>query len=114
MPVPQSLLVAIEARHVTEVTRWWDGLTAEEQHELLDDAANQPSQIATQTDFEELEAEEPNAWYAYIVNQEMRFYFDRPNGCQTSHGYIVYPMLTAISAAADANVVSYLLTRKSL
>ncbi len=112
--VPDFLVVAVEDRHVAAVTEWWNGLTDVQRHELLDDATNQPNNIATQTDLEQsLDDEEPNEWYEYVVNQDMRFYFDRHNGCQTSHGYIVYPMLSAISAAADANVISHVLKRKT-
>jgi hypothetical protein len=111
-PLPQSLVVAVEESQVAAVVAWWNGLTETQRHELLDDATNQPDNIANQTDIGcSSDHDEPNEWYEYVVNQDMRFYFDRHNGCQTSHGFIVYPMLSAISAAADANIVSHVLKR---
>ena len=113
-PLPDSLVVAIDERHLAAVAEWWNDLTDDQRHELLDDATNRPESIANQTDLDQaFDDDVSNEWYEYVVNHEMRFYFDMHNGCQTSHGYMVSPMLSAISASADAKIVSHILSRKS-
>lgn len=113
-PIPNHLIVAIEAQHLAAVTQWWNGLSSADQAQLLNDATNQPEGIASRVEMESLEeGEETNEWYEYVVNQDMRFYFDRHNGEQTSHGFVIYPMLSAVSTAADARVVSHILKRDS-
>jgi hypothetical protein len=113
-PVPNHLVVAIEEQYLAAVTDWWNSLSSADQSQLLDDATNQPKDIASRVEIESLDdRDETNEWYEYVVNQDMRFYFDRHNGEQTSHGYRIYPMLTAVSTAADASVVSHILKRGS-
>ncbi|MBD3674152.1 MAG: hypothetical protein HUJ26_11575 [Planctomycetaceae bacterium] len=108
-PVPDSLLVALEERHVPAVLDWWNGLTESQQREFVVDARNEPDGIATQTNIESsAEEDDPNEWYEYVVNQEMRFYFDRSRPYSSYN--IVEPILAPISAAADIKIVSHLLT----
>lgn len=108
-PVPVSLVVTLEERHVPAVIEWWNGLTENQQREFVDEAKNEPDEIATQTNTESSEDDdEPNEWYEYIVNQEMRFYFDRSR--PYSNYNIVEPILAPISTSADIKIVSHLLT----
>lgn len=108
-PVPDSLVVALEERHLPAVIEWWNGLTETQQREFVDEAKNEPDEIATQTNTEPSdEDDDPNEWYEYIVNQEMRFYFDRSR--PYSHYNIVEPILAPISTSADIKIVSHLLT----
>ena len=111
--IPESLVVAIDDRDVDAVTQWWEDLSDEQRQSLLDDAMHRPDTIATQAVLPDAsDDEQVDEWYEYVVNQDMRFYFDCHNGQQTSHGYLVHPFLAAISAAADTRVVSHILTRK--
>lgn len=108
-PVPDSLVVALDERHVPAVIDWWNRLTADQQREFLDDATHEADHIATQAHTEFLaDDDDPNEWYEYVVNQDMRFYFDRSR--PVGNYNIVYPICTPISASADIKIVSHLLT----
>lgn len=108
--LPESLVISLDKRHSDSVVEWWEGLTDEERREFLEIAALTPSRIASPVAAEcsEADDETPNEWYEYIINQDVRFYFDRsdPQGNYN----IVYPIMTPISIAADVEVVSHLLT----
>lgn len=108
--VPQSLLIALDECHYSTVINWWASLTENEQTAFLEVATLAPEQIAESTAVEDGELEDGavSEWYEYIVNQDVRFYFDRSNP-QGSH-QVVYPIMTPISNAADVQVLSHLLT----
>lgn len=111
--IPNSLMIALDKRHHNCVVEWWATLTEKERAEFLEVAASSPadrfqpvSPFNSDSDFDS--EEEPNEWYEYLVNQDVRFYFDRsdPQGNYN----IVYPIISPISTAADIEVVSHLLT----
>lgn len=114
-PLPDSLIVAIDPEQVPVVARWWSDLSSDQQRdvfELLSREANSGVVDETEPHQDERTSESPDDWYEYVVNQDARFYFDCANGVQTSHGYLVSGMISAVSAAADAEYVSHILTRK--
>lgn len=112
--IPESLTIAVEKRHHRKVIDWWSRLTDGDRADFLTVASLSPEQIATQPQAVDADADtdagddEPSEWYEYIVNQDVRFYFDRsdPQGNYN----IVSPILTPISNVADIEVVSHLLT----
>lgn len=111
-PVPESLLIALDKRHQDAVLDWWTQLSNEERNEFLEVAALAPEQIsALISDNSDIDDEEPNEWYEYIVNQDVRFYFDRSN--PQGNYNIVSPIMTPIGNAAEIEVVSHLLTTPS-
>lgn len=113
-PLPESLVIALEARHIAAVERWWQGLTSQQQTEFFEVALRSHSDEPNHTSLGQLDSdddESPDDWYEYVVNQDARFYFDRANGEQTFHGYVVYPVISALSVAEDVEVVSHILRR---
>ena len=109
-PAPESLTIAVDKRHHRTVLDWWARLTDEQRADFLEVATLSPEQIAAPLNSADADVgdEEPDEWYEYIVNHDVRFYFDRsdPQGNYN----IVYPIMTPISNAADIEVVSHLLT----
>ena len=107
--IPESLMIAVDKRHHKDVQEWWARLTDKRRADFLEIAALSPEQISTPlpSNDDESNQDETNEWYEYIVNQDVRFYFDRsdPQGNYN----IVHPIMTPISNAADIEVVSHLL-----
>ena len=110
--LPKSLSIALDAKHIQAVENWWNQLTDVEQRDFIETASSESS-VA----FEPLSAlgptddREPNEWYEYVVNQDVRFYVDVANGKQTSHGWLTSFTINAIGNAADAQFVSHVLSR---
>ena len=114
-PLPDSLIVAMDADQVPVVELWWSNLSSDQQRDvfdLLSHEANCGIVDEIEPNEGESKAESPDDWCEYVVNQDARFYFDCSNGVQSSHGYLVSGMISAVSAAADAEYVSHILTRK--
>ena len=100
VPIPPSLAIAINESDVSAISSWWNELTIEQQLEFLALANLEPESIATHVYVDPSDkVESENDWYEYVVNQDMRFYFDRshPDGSYN----IVYPILSPISASSD-------------
>ena len=109
--LPESLTIALDARHLNQVDAWWSQLTESERLDFLSLANS-----ASQATFESMESttqddDETNDWFEYVVNQDVRFYFDTANGQQTSHGWMSNFTMTPIGLAADAQVISHVLSR---
>jgi hypothetical protein len=108
------LVIALDEKHIPAVELWWQGLTEEQRTAIFEVCIScepeQPNENLPD-DPEADEGEPQNDWYEYVVNQDARFYFDRSIGERTSHGNIVYPTLSAVSAAADVAMVSHILKR---
>ena len=110
--LPSCLAVACEDQHLDDVHRWWDSLQEEARAEFLATAVLAPESIGTVVSSSATdEPSEYDEWYEYIVNQDVRFYFDRSKPQGDGFFKIVYPTIVPISASADAFVVSQLLTR---
>jgi hypothetical protein len=108
--VPESLMIALESRHHDAVRAWWHALSDDQRADFLTVAVLAPDEIAHAiSPEEEQDIEEANDWYEYLVNQDVRFYFDRshPQGNYN----MAYPIIAPICSASDARVVSHLLTR---
>ena len=112
--VPESLMVAVEKRYKADIQQWWESLTDEQRMEFMAIACLSPEKIAKPRELEAVNSDddEVNEWYEYVVNQDVRFYFDRsqaPNPKDTGHS-IVFPIIAPVSNAAEIEVVSHLLT----
>jgi hypothetical protein len=109
--VPESLMIAVEPGHREAVRSWWHALSDEQRAEFVAVASMTPEEISSPVVPEdEQEVEDANEWYEYLVNQDVRFYFDRSNPQGTYN--VVDPIIAPISSASDASVISHLLTRK--
>jgi hypothetical protein len=110
--LPESLSIALDAKHLQSIEAWWNQLTDVEQRDFIGTASTEPELV-----FEPLPATaesddgEPNEWYEYVVNQDVRFYLDVANGEQTSHGWLTKFTMTPIGLSADAQIVSHILSR---
>ncbi|QDU57902.1 hypothetical protein [Aeoliella mucimassa] len=110
LPVPESLAIAVDDHDRAAIERWWNELTAAQQAEFLEVATYEPDRIATRVDTTVGEGADPyDEWYEYLVNQDLRFYFDRSQPIGSYN--VVFPILQPLSVAADIKVVSHLLTR---
>ncbi len=111
--IPQSLLIAVSEKQIAAIDDWWNGLTASQREEFVDAAVNKP--VAELESLSVHATEEhaipQNDWYEYVVNQDARFYFDRSNGVQTSHGFKISSTIATLSIATDVKLVSHILSR---
>lgn len=105
-------MIACNGEHLDEVHRWWESLTEDARAEFLSMATITPESLGTAvTSGNDEDADEHSEWYEYIVNQDVRFYYDRSNPQGDGFFKIVYPIISPVSSSADAFVVSRLLTR---
>ena len=109
--VPESLLVSVDQRSKHAIELWWESLTADQRSEFLQIASFAPETIARPLDLDDLGGDkEPNEWFEYVVNQDLRFYFDRSDPPENdAHHHVVYPIMVPISTAAEIEVVNHLL-----
>jgi hypothetical protein len=110
--IPESLMIAVESRHYEVVRDWWHDLSDDQRAEFLAIAVLRPEEISQSVAAEdESPLDDVNEWYEYLVNQDVRFYFDRSNP-QGDYN-LLCPTLAPASSAADADVVRQLLTRRN-
>jgi hypothetical protein len=107
--VPESLLIEVESRHHEAVRAWWHALSDDQRAAFSAAAFMESEEIFNCIPTEDEPDFEANEWYEYLVNQDLRFYFDRahPQGNYN----VVYPIIAPISSASDVAVVSHLLKR---
>lgn len=110
--IPQSLTIALNEQHLEVVKNWWASLSDADQNDFVATAVENPLDI-----FEPLSAAfppaetEPNDWFEYIVNQDVRFYLDIKNGAQTSHGWLTNFTISPIPLGTNGKVISHVLSR---
>lgn len=109
--LPESLAIALDARHLQQVESWWNQLDESERLEFINLASTEPNAIFEPLNSTEQEDAETNDWFEYVVNRDARFYFDAVNGQQTSHGWLSNFTMMPIGLAADAHVISHVLSR---
>ena len=107
--IPDTLLIAVDDTFTADIQCWWNELTTAQQNDFLEIAHFEPETIAAPFD-SNVEESETNEWFEYIVNQDLRFYFDRSDPPENPGQHqLVYPIIRPISCAADVKVVSHLL-----